>query len=97
VALALILSAGVFAAGIVRAQTMADMSARELARGATPNSMRLRLESDGLRLSSVERQPGLVCAHLSGTKAETADAVQGVFKLIPLAISARACAVVEPT
>jgi uncharacterized membrane protein len=95
--LALVLCAGSVASLTVRAQYLADASARALSHGDSVDSVHARLNPEGLDLSAVEREPGLLCAQLKNATPHVTGSVRGVFSLIPLAVSARACAAIEPS
>jgi Flp pilus assembly protein TadG len=95
--LALVLVAGSVAAANVHAQSEANLTALQLARGMPQARLSERARSEGYLVESVERAGGVVCAHLKKTTGQsTLSEVQGVFTLIPLAVSARACAALDP-
>jgi hypothetical protein len=99
VALGLILTFGAFAAKVVQAQSLAATTARQLSRGTPEAQAASILERSDFELNTVNRESGLVCAHLksrSRTQSVPLGTTAGVFSLIPLEITGRACAAIDP-
>jgi hypothetical protein len=97
VGLGLVLAVGAFAAQTVNAQTFAASAARQLSRGASEKVASSALEETTFELDAVRREKGMVCAQVRsrGNRVPLGTS-SGVFSLIPLQATGRACAALEP-
>ena len=97
VALGLVLALGGFAAQAVTAQTAAASTARQLSRGTPESLASSALARANFELKEVRHEQGLVCAHVSSRgRRVPLGTSPGVFTLIPLQATGRACAAIDP-